>query len=76
MTGKACEVHISTDDAISAVLYAVANKAKMGLDIEQTVKVAKTEILGFWTRDMAEIETCVRTIEENDVQVKKGGDHV
>lgn len=69
MTGKACEVHISTDDAISAVPYAVANKVKMGLDIEQTVKVAKTEIL-------AEIETCFRTIAENDVQVKKGGDHV
>ncbi len=62
---------ISTDDAISAILYGVANKVKMGLDIDETVKVAKTDILGFWSRDMREIEKDVITISENSKTTAK-----
>jgi hypothetical protein len=62
---------ISTDDAISAILYGVANKVKMGLDIEETVKVAQTDILGFWSRDMREIEKDVITISENSKTTAK-----
>jgi len=53
---------ISTDDAIPAILYGVANKVKMGLDEEETIKVAQTDILGFWLRDMSEIERDVNEI--------------
>lgn len=48
--------NISTDKAIECILYAVAEKTKMGIDIEESVRVAKDEMLGFWDRDMAEIE--------------------
>jgi len=55
-------MRISTDDAIECVLYAVAEKQKMGLDMEESVKVAKMELLNFWSRDMREIESCMYEI--------------
>lgn len=48
--------NISTDKAIELILYAVAEKTKMGIDIEESVRVAKNDMLGFWDRDMIEIE--------------------
>jgi len=62
---------ISTDAAIPAILYAVAHKVKMGLDVEQTTKVAQMELLGFWSRDMNEIETGVRESKKLDALIKK-----
>ena len=51
--------NISTDKAIELILYAVAEKTKMGIDIEESVRVAKNDTLGFWDRDITEIEkTC------------------
>ena len=47
---------MSTDKAIELLLYAVAEKTKMGIDIEESVRVAKNDMLGFWGRDMTEIE--------------------
>ena len=48
--------NISTDNAMELILYAVAEKTKMGIDIEESVRVAKNDMLGFWGRDMTEIE--------------------
>jgi hypothetical protein len=48
--------NISTDTLIELILYAVAEKVKMGLDIEQVVRAAKNDLLGFWEKDMKEIE--------------------
>lgn len=52
---------ISTDKVIEAVLYAVAEKQKMGLDMEENVKRAKEELLSVWSRDMNKMETDVRS---------------
>jgi hypothetical protein len=69
--------YISTDAAIPAILYAVAHKVKMGLDVAKTIKVAQRELLGFWDRDMNEIETGVRESKKLDALIKKNkkGDH-
>jgi cytochrome c556 len=48
--------NISTDTAIELILYAVAEKTKMGLDMEQVVRAAKNDLIGFWEKDMKEIE--------------------
>ena len=52
--------NISTDKIIEAVLYAVAHKEKMGLDMEESVRVAQNELLHFWSRDMSGIEESCR----------------
>ena len=53
---------VSSDERISAILFAVAEKIKMGLDMEETVKRAKSEILDIWSEDMRQIEADVYTI--------------
>lgn len=51
--------NISTDKAIELLLYAVAEKTKMGIDMEKSIDVARNEIFSLWQRDMKEIEeTC------------------
>ena len=47
---------ISSDKIIEAVLYAVAEKQKIGLDMEETASRAKNELLYIWSKDMDEIE--------------------
>jgi len=47
---------ISTDKAIESILYAVAKKTEMGLDVEACVNVARTDLLGIWSDDMSQIE--------------------
>ena len=51
--------NMSTDKAIELLLYAVAEKTKMGIDIEKSVDVARNEIFYFWQRDMIEIENAI-----------------
>jgi hypothetical protein len=53
---------VSSDERIEAILFAVAEKIKMGLDMEETVKRAKSEILDIWSEDMRQIEADVYTI--------------
>ncbi len=48
---------VSTDDAIEAILYGVAQKQKIGLNMEEIVKVAKRELLAIWRSDMNKIES-------------------
>lgn len=48
--------NISTDKKIEYLLYAVAEKTKMGLDMEDSVERAKSEIIHIWEQDMTEIE--------------------
>jgi sRNA-binding carbon storage regulator CsrA len=48
--------NISTDKAIELLLYAVAEKTKIGIDMESSVNVAREEIFSLWKRDMIEIE--------------------
>ena len=50
-------MNISTDKAIEFILYAVAEKQKMGLDMEQNIHVAKMELLNIRSQDMSQIET-------------------
>ena len=47
---------ISTDKKIEYLLYAVAEKTKMGIDMEDSVKRAKSEIIHVLDQDMTEIE--------------------
>ncbi len=47
---------VSTDILIDCVLYAVAEKKKIGLDMGESIKRAKQELLHAWNSDMAEIE--------------------
>jgi len=53
---------VSSDERIEAILFAVAEKIKMRLDMEETVKRAKSEILDIWSEDMRQIEADVYTI--------------
>jgi hypothetical protein len=53
---------VSSDERIEAILFAVAEKIKMGLDMEETVKRAKKDILDIWSEDMRQIEADVYTI--------------
>jgi len=53
---------VSSDERIEAILFAVAEKIKMGLDMEETVKRAKSEILDIWSEDMRQIEADVYAI--------------
>lgn len=53
---------VSSDERIEAILFAVAEKTKMGLDMEETVKRAKSEILDIWSEDMRQIEADVNAI--------------
>jgi len=62
--------YISTDEAIPAILYGVANKVISGLDVEQVVKVAQTELLGFWSRDEREIEKELLSSEVLSQEIK------
>lgn len=48
--------NISTDKAIECILYAVAHKSKMGLDIEDSVERAKSEIINIWEKDIDDIQ--------------------
>lgn len=54
-------MNTSTDEIIEAALYAVAEKQKMGLDMEESVKRAKNELLSVWSKDMSEMETDIRS---------------
>lgn len=49
-------MNISTDKAIELILYGLAEKIKIGLDMESCVKVAKNDIIGIWSDDMSQIE--------------------
>ena len=48
--------NISTDRAIECILYAVAEKQKIGLDMQDSVERAKGEIFNLWSRDMSEMK--------------------
>ena len=39
----------------------------MGIDIEESVRVAKNDMLGFWDRDMTEIEKACYSLTSNQV---------
>ena len=57
--------NISTDKAIELISYAIAEKTKIGIDIEESVRVAKNDMLGFWDRDMTEIEKACYSLTSN-----------
>ncbi len=48
--------NISTDRAIELIAYSIAQKQERGIDMELSVKAAKDDLLGFWERDMIDIE--------------------
>ena len=53
---------ISTDKAIELLLYAVAEKTKIGIDMESSISVAREEIFSLWKRDIREIEEACQSI--------------
>lgn len=53
---------LSTDKAIELILYAVAEKQKIGIDMEKSIDVARNEIFYFWKRDMKEVEETVQSM--------------
>jgi sRNA-binding carbon storage regulator CsrA len=57
--------NLSTDKAIELILYAVAEKQKIGIDMEKNIDVARNEIFSFWKRDMKEIEETVQSMCSN-----------
>jgi hypothetical protein len=61
-------MNISTDEVIEAVLYSLAEKAKRGMDIESSVKVAKSELLHAWSKDMNQIEKDLIEIHSGHIQ--------
>lgn len=46
----------SSDHIIEAVLYALAEKQKLGLDMEESVKRAKNDLTHLWIKDMENLE--------------------
>jgi hypothetical protein len=47
---------MTTEKKIECILYGVAEKQKIGLDMEKNIEVAKNELLHLWTSDMSQIE--------------------
>jgi hypothetical protein len=55
-------MRISTDKAIELILYALAEKIKIGLDMEACVDAARNDLLDFWDKDIKEVERDANTV--------------
>jgi len=60
---------ISSDEAIEAILYTLAEKISTKLDMELCIKSAKSELLKIWDEDMKSIMEDTRLLCENLKQI-------
>ena len=60
---------ISSDEAIEAILYALAEKISTKLDMELCIKNTKSELLNIWDEDMKSIMEDTRLLCENLKQI-------